>query len=408
MIDRLFPTRHHLGLKFLGHKDWLKVSTNPETGIECQVQKDFVITEEDKRKYRKEDIEDALSLLTTHCDRDTSSAFFLYEVAQAIAYGPKLFRPTYEQCLALEHTSINFGFEDFHQPFPTVILELPKEYRDRLKIEYKSKEVPTFVLSYKFEEAKVLVVSSWFSHTNVIINVLGNSPEHATIEDALVANRKRYNSDIPPTFDKLREAFGVIVEKIAEPPPAEEAQTSPPLEYSPDIEFDVAEVVQRLGINFAMMMTLLGIRVTEPANITQDKIEKYQRTLGNKKSNPIDKERAARMLAGATYLTKFVQNIDFYEIQKPAHSRSGEGHTGIKLKWHWRKGHYQHYWIAQDHEEFERAFIMPNPPGMSNRRKLWKFKKGKMVHQDLFESQGGDPSETTVIYTAKGVSPEKR
>ena len=406
MIDRLFPTKHHLGLKFLGHKDWLKVWIDPEKGIQCKVNKDFVVTAADTCRTKPADIQDARTLLENHCDRDTSSAFFLYKVAKAIADGPKLFRPTFEQCLALEHTSINFGFEDYHQPFPTVILELPKEYRERIKQEYKVPFAPSFVLAHKFKEANVLTVSSWFSHTNVIVNVLGASPDYPTIEDALVANRQKYNSQTPPAFDKLKDALGVDEAKRIWGEPA-----GPDSEgFTPDIEFNVAELVQRLGINFSMMMTLLGVQVVGPVNHTEEKLLKFRRTLGNKKANKEDKERAARMLAGATYLTKFVQNINFYEVQVPASHRNkeGDGNSGKMLKWHWRKGHYQHYWISQDHPEFERAFIMPNPPGMNNRRKLWKFKEGKMVHQDLFEKQGGDLAETTVIYTGKGVAPGEK
>jgi hypothetical protein len=54
---------------------------------------------------------------------------WLYALSRVVAEGPKVFRPTLEQCEALEHVELNFPMKDFRQPYPTMIVEFPTEYR---------------------------------------------------------------------------------------------------------------------------------------------------------------------------------------------------------------------------------------------------------------------------------------
>ena len=47
---------------------------------------------------------------------------YLYGISKALASGPKLIRPTYEQCVALANCEANLAFADYEQPYPVVIL----------------------------------------------------------------------------------------------------------------------------------------------------------------------------------------------------------------------------------------------------------------------------------------------
>lgn len=384
MLDLLFPTKDHLALKWLGTKNWLEVTVDPIKGHESQVNAEVAQTLDDSKRFKQVDMDRGYQILESYATRANAAAFFLYQVSRSIAEGPKLFRPTYDQCLGLEHTNLNFSFEDYKQPYPTVIIELPKEFRDRIKEEYSVTNPPFYVLVNKIEPQNVISVSAWFSHENIIVNLMGPRSSYTSIEDALLENRK--NLDPQAKFTKLNE------NKVPED------------ELTTDVECDIAEMVQRLGINFAMMMCIKGIRTGGPVNTTQEKIDQFKRTLSNKKADPDKKIRAARMLAGTTLLTEFIdQKITFYKDKDRSHESTGPSSpTGIKVKPHWRKGHYQSYWIGIGHIMYDTATPVPLdhiPAGIDTSfRKYWKHIEALRVHKDIFPT---DSSKVKVVYVGR-------
>jgi hypothetical protein len=53
----------------------------------------------------------------------------LWLMAEVVNGGPKIFRPTLEQCLALEQIAPRVPLADYVQPYAAMIVELPEEYR---------------------------------------------------------------------------------------------------------------------------------------------------------------------------------------------------------------------------------------------------------------------------------------
>jgi hypothetical protein len=51
--------------------------------------------------------------------------------AELVTHGPKVFRPTVDQCLAMEQITPKIGTGDYHQPYSVMIVEFPDEYRKR-------------------------------------------------------------------------------------------------------------------------------------------------------------------------------------------------------------------------------------------------------------------------------------
>ncbi len=54
---------------------------------------------------------------------------YLYSLYDAIKYGPKVICPSFQDCLALQNTKIHIPYNDYKQPYPTVMIELPLEYQ---------------------------------------------------------------------------------------------------------------------------------------------------------------------------------------------------------------------------------------------------------------------------------------
>lgn len=386
MIDRLFDSKYHLPLKLLGRKKWLDVEVDPEIGTTGTVLPRIQINSDEARQYNVDDINLANQLLSNYCMMGSSHAFFLYQLSQAIADGPKLFKPTFEQCVALENMTTNFSFDDYNQPYPTIILELPWLYRERLKEHFAASDSPTYVIVNKIEPQNVVSVTAWYSRNNLIVNIMGPRRANATLEDALIANRHQH--DPKPVQLNLADTAEVAFSK-------------------PDIDFNVAEITQRIGINFAFMMTILGLNIVGPDNISTDSLNRCNEIASNKNANPVKKHKANKTLASVVYLTKLNQNIDFYEVHRPSSAESSAESSGTRgVKVGWVKGHYQHYWVGPEHEGYVRAAVIPDerhPPGIGfHLRKFWKMKKAKFHHPELFK---GDMSDTSVTYKGKGCLP---
>jgi len=366
MIDKIFPPSYHLAMKWLASKDWLDVSSGP-TGTQAKV-KNIRATEKDYEVYRSETIQRAQMLLSQYCT-SASGAFIALIVSEAIANGPKMFRPTFGQFIALENTEVSIPFELYEQPFPTVILEVPKEYKERIENKYKiANKVPSYVLCYKHHKDNVIAVCAWFGQDDMILNIMSPSPEYKTIEDAIVVNKSKRGYEFETTEEWLARPDNLA-----------------PMSDSETMEFEIAELVQRLGLNFSLMMTMLGTKVLGPLNSTPAKVSKQKRSLNNKNANPEKQFRFRKLLASTVYLCAFEQNIQFYDVQKAPEgsSRGIEGRSAPRT--HWRRGHYR-----------------MQPCGPKNSQRKLKFIKPVLVMSKNFT---GDISDTRVTYTGQDLPP---
>jgi len=336
MIEQLFPREFHPALKFLGGHDWISFETeNNQTVVRLL---NIKLQPDDYRRYSNEDWESARTIVEDYCSGDSTATLFTQTVAKAIFDGPKIFCPTTDQCLSLENTEANISFDFYRQPYPTVIIELPKSYRDHLKTEYQAVDVPTYVLSYQHAN-KMLAQTAWFNRENVVVNTISPATQADTIEEAIV---------------KLRR--------------------------TDHVDFKIAEIVQRLAINFSLMMTMLGVKISGP--LDREAFARNKRLV--KSNDPKKAARAKKFLDSTVYLCEFQQKIDFFGVHHDTTERKegeGEGQEHRSPKPHWRRGHFR----QQSHG-----------PLMSLRKLV--FIKPVMVMSKYF---AGDKSDTTVTYKAK-------
>jgi hypothetical protein len=148
----------------------------------------------------------------------------------------------------------------------------------------------SYVLVHHSEKNNYITVSAFMSKDNIITHLTPKQEEYETIEDSITKNRDRRK-------DHIGGAVGEIVL-----PPANEA------------EFNAAENVQRLGMNFAMMMTLLGVKDTGVAN--PQEYRRWQQDAHAVRRGGIPTHRAVaaqQNMAAAMYLLQFEQKIDFYD-----------------------------------------------------------------------------------------------
>lgn len=90
-----------------------------------------------------------------------ADAFGLLAVSQWLVDGPKLFRPTPEQCAALEQVEVRIPLEDYAQPYPTLLIELPKgKYMPFTSVLCFLHSRPYFIGSLRSEDNKDDVITT--------------------------------------------------------------------------------------------------------------------------------------------------------------------------------------------------------------------------------------------------------
>lgn len=300
-----FTGRETIGpLAWLGRRDWIEftyssfkdrtVSTRPRP---------LEITPEERAKYPKEhwvkvqEIVDAATF-------DVVNSFMIAALAKSIAGGPKIFQPNYDDCIALEHQECSMTFTDYKQPYPVIIIEIPKQYKQRLAQLYQLPTGPSHVLVHHDPEKGFVNVHAFFSRQNVLSHITPARSEYQKVEDAITLNKVKH-----------------------------EGQTKS--------EFEVAETVQRIAINFCMIMVLAGVRQTGP--LEPDHYAKAKKMASRKDKH--HRELGKKLLDSAMFKIEWIdQKIKLFEeefIQPRQPRTDGEG-THASPKPHWRRGHYRH------------------------------------------------------------------
>jgi len=238
----------------------------------------------------------------------------MYSMSKSLADGAKIFKATTQQCLDLAsdegEMSCDYPFGDYLQPYPVFILELPGDYQYRLKQMFNTQQAPTHVFC-QHEPNRMISVSAFFGVDNIITHLTPNRAEYGTLEDAIVSNRRPRQS-------------------IGDDPTQER-------------EMDVAELVQRLAINFGMWMTFIGTHVKGPLDPAA--IARLKEIARLKSAKPAKQRRAMNarnQLLGSLQQICFNQVVEFHDeiVEVDAHPEH-QGGTHRSPKPHRRKAHWR-------------------------------------------------------------------
>ena len=197
-----------------------------------------------------------------------------------LADGPKVFRPTLVQCQALEHVEVRLNFEDYAQPYPAILIDLPK-----------SDDYAPFtnVICFKSE--------------NLIIFSL-NTPEH--VED-IVTCINRYNGR-----GTLEESFQ---------------------RYDGDCDMFQQPASRALRIAANSCLALVGHETATgylfPKDVESDRRLAQEQTERG--------ERARERLPLHAMLVAFKREVVLHKTE--GGHPSGDP-TGREVGCHWRRGHY--------------------------------------------------------------------
>jgi hypothetical protein len=313
-------------LKRIGKYDWLRFERDEHAAINYSR---IHLPDEEMRLYTAYQN----ALIAAHhiknADQVTLNIVHDFVMSQCLAYGPKMLRPTVEQCEALTRVDVNISFDDYQQPFPTVMVEFPDEFRNNLSQAYDY-------------ECPIAVVTHHNADTKRIISVaLRKQGMHGAVH--LMSNVR----------DRIEDA---LREKI---------------EHGDDM--DQAEVVQRIAVNFGLLMTYYGVSDAGPVNPDHDNLLRLAR-----KKNKDKAKRAQRLLAGEIRRIEFAQEV----VARTSHGHHVDYAPGNGTKCtHWRRGHFRN-----------------QPSGVGRMMKRLVFIKPILINSVRFD---GDIADTTYSLTTQ-------
>jgi hypothetical protein len=357
-FTQFVPRETHRALQWLGKHRWLETSVAQDGAIVFK----WRFPEKDK-SIAASDYEFVQSIEDTCAgsgnDRVTSSdrllGLFYRAASAALVNGPKMFMPTPIQCEALENVDVDVPFEDYRQPYETLIVALPLEYRRAAMERHNLSEFPVFALVHHDLGSNIITVAS-------------NYNQRAAGETVVAVLRPtRPGMNIEEEFRK------------------EELKNEPLVD----------RIIQRLAVNICLLMTHYRIR-TRPMDPKQrEKLQAQAR-----KQDADKAERARTLLVGQMTVVEFEQNIQFHDVEEdvPAEGEIVEGRPhdgGYTVRPHWRRGHWRRQQHGQRFAEKVKSGLIQDVV-LTDDSHHRVFIKPILVKKDAFS---GEKSQTKVTYT---------
>jgi hypothetical protein len=258
--------------------------------------------------------------------------------ARTFFEGPKVFAFDALTCEALENFTLSVPAEDYRQPFPCVVIQLPEGYAARRVVPFEDGGgKPDFLIVGTFPVEGLGGV--------VLLNI--------------------HMSGGKESGDLLELEPGKTLEELL-------GDSRP---FSSEGIANLRMSMLRLALNVCLLATNLGARRLGPANPSHFK-RLAERVRKNKKHNKDRQDRAE--LQAAPVLYAFDREVTLFHKEPGAGAHGGGNGEGAKKAPHWRRGH----WRSQ-------------PVGEGRRQRKLVMIPSVLVNADRFL---GAPSDTTTTY----------
>jgi hypothetical protein len=289
------PREFHPVLNWLGKREWVKFIIDNDFRTKVSINLD-------KPSAPKEYI----NKLNIMFKMGPTAVSQFWAMSRTLAFGPKVFLPSYEQCCAMRKTQANIPLSMYRQPYDQMIISFPREYIRDLSKEFNLRfdHVPRHML--QCYEQKTLIMCCKLKEADYVF-LMSDRPEFKTIEDALDRN------------DGVEHRY---VES----------------------ECPIISVLQRLAVNFGSLMTYTGTTAPIP---TPNKIKLSRRS----------DERSQLLAMGEPSYFTLAQKINIHRVKRTSESE-GTG-EGVSPKPHWRWGHWRNQPCGVGNQDRKLIFIEP-------------------------------------------------
>ncbi len=225
----------------------------------------------------------------------------IYCLWDAYRNGPKCIKPTLTQCIAFEQIDPNIDLEEYNQIYPTVIIEVPEEYKSVLMAHYKYR-APRYIIMHWDAGIKVLLITVSFGKRNPVTTFYIVGKHEETLCGAIEGSLSK---------------------------------------DSGDIEYNIACHVIKMAINLNLFMVNFGHEKRGYENVKQHR--HFER-----------KKQQEAKFDVEYYSLK--QDIKLYE--RRMYKSNGDGSHASPSP-HWRKGHYRYQRYGVGYSLKRMIFIKP-------------------------------------------------
>lgn len=270
-----------------------------------------------------------------------ASAIEVKCTSDVYSQGVHIFRGDVRNFEACEYHDLNINFDEYSQPFPTVVIEFPQDYRKkRIAQAQDIMQEPSFAILSWDEERKIILASVHLSSWQVWSMGFWQDEGVTTLEDVLTKS-KDYNYE------------GA-------------------LQMTPD-EVKNFHIILRVALNVCLFAMEFGCEKIGPENQSYyDRCYRHlQKALKSKNKEQITRARRELRLCPIVY--SFPPSLKLYTEEKEGPSTP----TGITVRPHWRRGHRQYYWVSVPSE---------SDPETKIKKRIRKTKKAVLVNKHLLVS----------------------
>lgn len=303
-MKNILPSHWILPLKQLGQRNWLKITPSPVAG--------YIGTSVDWTQCGPISSHPDLiaAAVTAECDnRYESLEIFAY--SRLLADGPKILQPTVSQCHSLLHVDLNLSLKEYEQPFPTLLVEFPFEFRKAIR---SASGIPCrryIVMFHDHEVPWMFMIATQKGSTNSL-TLLGNHDGAVSLEQFL----RRCESEGDPVY-----------------------QQSIPL--------------KRVALNLSLMLTRYGL--VEDGPLDRQRFNRFRQLSKSKSSTK--RQQAKQGLAAEIKRLRIRQDVSFNKLIQIKKSCGAD--LGGKKSPHWRRGHFRRQRVGVGRRSQKLIFVKP-------------------------------------------------
>ena len=282
-------------------------------------------------------------------------AVHVYLLGQFYAQGPKTFSFSARDCEALENYRLDLPAREYAQPYPTLMIPLPRDYTCRRVVPFRrtreaggaapaDTQTPVALLLHRdIDLNRVFVRTQMSTGFSTIESFAMDTPDR--LEDMLARR--------PGVWKTANH--GVVIG------PEEAALTT---------------ALARLGLTACLLMMRFGTRPLGPDNPRHGERLRRHLQAARRSKDPERIARATWELRALPVRYGFAQDVRLYTAERRA---AGPAGAGVTVPPHWRRGHYRR-----------------QPCGAGGRERKQVVIKAVLVNAHLLL---GDRAATSAAYT---------
>lgn len=348
-------TKQINALKWVVKEKILTIQTNNLSGLRFRC-----MDWEDKRSSLSEQEKEMCRKMLKIGTQNMPDCIEYYVVGKIFESGPKIFRPRIFDLEMCEQIELNIPINDYVQPFPTIVIELPEDYLDKKRVinplngevmygkPQPAKHHPEFIAMHHDKiSGCILTLIHFSSDTSVKSSFVGvvdpTTGESKLLEKYFESLKTKPDfSETQGYYDSRKNTF--------------EFRDS--LETSLE-EWVIIEQLNRAALNYCLLLDEIGVKRLGPQNPDEyARLQRYQKVARKEKNREDKIYKADNNVQNHAQLYALNQEVVLARVVNETKDLDSES-TGRIVSPHHRRGYYRQQRYGQGNTLIKRIRINP-------------------------------------------------